>query len=93
VLKHRADAQHEAFARRADPDRPAMGQDLARIGLLHAGKHADQRRFAGPVLAQEDVNLAGPEVERDIVVGDDAREPLGDAAQGKHRGLARGGGR
>ncbi len=50
--------------------RRAVDLDLAGIRLLHAGEHADQGRFAGAVFAQQDVDLAGMEIERDIVIGD-----------------------
>ena len=58
------------------------------VWLLHAGEYADERRFAGPVLAQQDVDLAGTEVERDIVVGEHAGKPLGDVADGRDRNAA-----
>ena len=35
------------------------------VGSLHAGEDGDQRRFAGAVLAEEDVHLAGRSVEVD----------------------------
>ena len=39
-----------------------------------------QRALAGAVLAEQGVDLAGPDRQVDAVVGDDARESLGDAA-------------
>jgi hypothetical protein len=54
----------------------------AAIGLVNAGEQADQRRLAGAVLAEQHVDLTGMEIEGDIVVGDNAGERLGDAAQG-----------
>ncbi len=80
VLEHRADAELEAGARRGDPDRLAVDQDLAFVRLLHAGEDADQRRLAGAVLAQQHMDLARLEVERDAVIGDHAGEALGDVA-------------
>ena len=39
-----------------------------------------ERGLAGAVLAEQGVDLAGPDLEVDVVVGDDARIALGDAA-------------
>ena len=56
-------------------------QDLALVGLVEAVEHVHQRRLAGAVLAEEAVDLAGLDDEVDVVVGDEAAEPLGDAAE------------
>ncbi len=85
MLKDGADPQIQALARRADAHGPAAHADLAGIRLLHAREHADQGGFAGAVLAEQDMNFAGKEIERDVVVGDDAGEALGNAAQGDGR--------
>ena len=70
----------EAGAGRGDPDRLAVDQDLAFVRLLHAGEDADQRRLAGAILAQQDMDLARIELERDAVIGHHAGEALGDVA-------------
>ncbi len=85
MLKDGADSEIEALAWRADDYRPAGNQDLALVGLLHAGKNADQSRLAGTVLAQQHMNLAGAELQRDALVGDHSRKPLGDVANGGDR--------
>jgi hypothetical protein len=46
-----------------------------------------QRRLSGAVLAEERVHLPGPEVERHVVVGDDAGKRLPDAAHLEDRRL------
>ena len=56
-----------------DADRPG-------IGLVHPGEHVHQRGLAGAVLAEDGMDLARPEVERDAVVGHDRPEALADAA-------------
>ena len=86
MLEHRADAEIEAFARRGQADRPVLDPDLAGVGLLHPGQDADQRRLAGAVFAEQHMDLAGPEVEADVVIGKHAGKALGDAAQGDRRG-------
>ena len=82
MLEDGADAERQALARRADAHGPAAQADLAGVGLVDAGEQADQRRLAGAVLAEQHMDLAGMEIEGDVVVGDDAGERLGDAAQG-----------
>ena len=44
--------------------RPA--RKFAAIGLMYAGDDLDQRRFAGPVLAEKGMNFAGVKGERDV---------------------------
>ena len=88
MLEHRADAERQALARRTDAYGAAAQANLAAIGLVNAGEQADQRRLAGAVLAEQHMDLTGMEIEGDIVVGDNAGERLGDAAQGNGgRGL------
>ena len=60
-------------------DRALVGRDLA------AGD-AHQRRLAGAVLAEQRVHLARPQLERDVLERDDAREALPDAGQLEQRG-------
>ena len=54
---------------------------FARVGLVHPVQDAHERGLAGAVLAGESVNLAGLDDEIDAVIGDSARESLGDAAK------------
>ena len=57
-----------------DLDGLAVEQDLALVGLGEPVEDVHQRGLAGAVLAQQRVDLAGPHVEVDAVVGDDARD-------------------
>ncbi len=50
-----------------DADRRAIDADLAAVLVLDAGHDLDQGRFAGPVLAQQRVDLATSKLEGDIV--------------------------
>ena len=61
--------------------------DLALVGRGQPVQDVHQGRLAGAVLAEQRVDLAGPDVEVDPVVCDDARIALRDAAH-----LQRGGG-
>ena len=53
----------ERLARRGDRRRLAVDLDVALVGLLQPGQHADQRRLAGAVLAEQHVHLAGADRE------------------------------
>ncbi len=85
VLEDGADAERQALARRADAHGPAAQPDLAGVGLVDAGEEADQRRLAGAVLAEQDVDLAGVKIEGYVVVGDYAGIRLGDAVERRPR--------
>ena len=93
VLQHgeRLD-QHEVLVDHADPgadgilgagDAPflAIDQDGAGIGLVVAVDDVHQGRFAGAVLADDAVDAAGRDAQRDRLVGVDGAEALVDAAQ------------
>src|SRR5206468_3640903 len=67
--------------RRREGDGLAVQEDLPGVGLVEPVEDVHQRRLAGAVLAEERMHLAGGELEGDMVVGDDARELLGDPAQ------------
>src|SRR5690606_24001590 len=65
--------------------------DRPGIGSIQPGEHVGQGRLAGAVLAEQRVDLAGPHLEVDAVVGDDpAREALGDAGRDDGRDDGRG---
>ena len=59
-------------------DRPAVDADLALVRPVEAGEDVHERALAGAVLAEQRVDLARPQVEVDVVVGEDAREALDD---------------
>ncbi len=86
VLVHHADLRVDGVRRRAEVHGLAVEHDLARVGPVQPVQAVHQGRLAGPVLAQQGVDLAGAHVEVDRVVRDDAREGLGDAPELEHRG-------
>ena len=51
---------------------------IARFRLVQAEQHAHQRGFARAVFAQQCMDLSSAQLQRDVVVGDDAGELLGD---------------
>ena len=62
-----------------------LDRDRAGVGGIKTVEHAHQRALAGAVLAEQRQHLAGADVEVDVIVGDDAAEPLDDAAHGNER--------
>jgi hypothetical protein len=84
VLVHHADPERDGVARRVDRGLPAAHEDLALAGRGQAVEHVHQGRLAGAVLAEQGVDLAPAQVERDVVGGDDAGVALGDVAQLQH---------
>ena len=63
----------------------APPQYLTGVGTMHAGKHLDQRRLAGAVLAEQRVHLAGAERRLHRVEREGTAEPLGHAANLQQR--------
>jgi hypothetical protein len=59
----------------------AVDADGAFVGAVHAGDDLDQRRFAGAVLAQERMHLAGPDIEAHAAERLDPRKGFPDAFQ------------
>ena len=51
------------------------------VGVMESEGDAHERRLAGPVLADDRVDLAGSQVDGDVVVGDDPGIGLGDALE------------
>ncbi len=74
VLVHHADVQGGGVVGVVDFYFLAVFLDDALFRLIQAEQNAHQRGFTGAVLAQQGVDLALPELERDIVVGDNAGE-------------------
>jgi hypothetical protein len=81
VLVDHADAEVDGLQRRSDADGPAVDAHLALVGLVQPVEDAHERRLAGAVLPEQRVDLAGPQVEVDAIVGDDRPEALRDPAQ------------
>ena len=97
VLRHReVRAEVDLLVDRADPgllrlqgtgegDRGAGQLDLARVDVVHAGEHLDERRLAGAVLAHQRVHLAREEPEVDVGQRLDAGELLADPGHPQDR--------
>jgi hypothetical protein len=76
-----ADTQYPRHRRTVDLHRPAVDADLARVAAEGAGQQLDQRRFAGPVLAQQRMHFAGMEGEVDAAQRQHAGKALRYASQ------------
>ena len=81
VLVHHADACPDRVLGRRERDGLAVDDDLSLVRPRQAVEDVHQRRLAGAVLAEQRVHLAAPQVEVDVVVGDDSRVALGDPPQ------------
>ena len=81
MLVDHADPAFDRIVRRREAHPLALDHDLALVGGVKAVEDVHQGRFAGPVLAQKGMDLAVPKVEVDVIVGEDARELLRDAAE------------
>ena len=80
VLVDHADAPADGVGRIVDRDGRAIEEDLAGVGRGQSVQDVHERGLAGPVLAEQGVDLTRPDLEVDRVVRDHARIALGDAA-------------
>ena len=70
----------QRLARRAERDRLAAQRQLALVGREDAGDDLAERGLAGPVLADEGVDGAGPDLDGDVVERPGPAERLADLA-------------
>ena len=87
LLEDDGDAETPRIGRRLQPDRAAVDENLAGVGMLRAAQDAHQRGLAGAVLPEQHVHLAGVDRQRHVVERADSGERLGDPAhveQGRH---------
>ena len=74
------DAAVQGVADALQVDRLSVEEDFAAVGPVDAGQDFHERRFAGPVLADEGQHLAGVDGQRHAVEGLNAGEVLADVA-------------
>ena len=77
MLIDHAEAERVRGARIADDLLPVVDHQLAVVGLVIAHDAFDQRRFAGAVLAEQRVERAGPDLQRNLVERGELAEALG----------------
>ena len=80
------EAQRQSFGPQVD--RPAADPHLARVRPVDPSQDLYQRRLARPVLAEERVDLAGPDLEVHAVEGECAGEALGEPQRLDDREIA-----
>ena len=78
MLVDHADVQCVGVVGIADLHTFPVHVDFAPLWLVQTEQHAHQGGFPRAVFPQQGVDLAPPELERDVVVGHDAWEDLGD---------------
>ena len=78
---------HHAAMREPLRRQPLTGhvveQDLAAVGLRQTAENIEQRGLAGAVGTDQPDQFSGRDVERHIIHGDEAAEPLADASHGQ----------
>ncbi len=89
MLVHHADAGRDGVGGTPEVHGLAVEEDLALVGPVQPEQDVHERRLAGAVLPEQGVDLSALDGEVHVLVGDDAREPLGDAAQLDPHGFAR----
>ena len=87
VLMHHADAGSQRRLRISRRQRLAEHLDRSCVRYIVAEQDADKRALAGPVLPEQRQHFARRQVERDVVVGDQRAEALGDAGELEGGGL------
>ncbi len=85
VLVNHADLVVKGVLGGADDHLLPVDQDGAFVGVVDAGDHVHQGRFAAAVFAQDGEDFSPVNVQVHVVVGDDAAECLGDAAHFKRK--------
>ena len=86
LVDHR-DAGGEGVARLAGTKWPAGEFDRSRVGDFGPGEDFHQRRFARPILADQCMHFARPDIERHLLDRHGAAKPLGDLAHSKDCGI------
>src|SRR5437763_7969673 len=91
MLVHHEDAGREGVSWGVELHRTAPDLDLAFIRTVEPGDDVGEGGLAGAVLPQQGVDLAGPGLEIDVVVGDHLGKALDDTVQAHRRGRPGGG--
>ena len=83
LLMHDPDAGAKGVGRGARGVGCAVEDDLALVDGIDAAEQVDERRLARPVLPEEHMALAAPDLERDAAERDDAGKALPDVGHGE----------
>ena len=85
LLRDGHDAGGDGIVRAGEMALLSVDANRAAVGTMHAAEDADQRRFAGAVLAHDGVDLAEADVEVDAVERERRAEVLADACCARRR--------
>ena len=85
LLLHHSDAERVRLLRRQSGDRSPVHQDLAAVGPQRARQEVDQRALARAVLAEQSVDAAADELDRDLAEHGIAEERLRDIPRSQDR--------
>ena len=85
MLEHHANAERAGRIGVAHRNGHAVPEDLPFVRLLHAIDDLHERRLAGPVLAEQRMDLPRSNREVDTVIGHGYAETLADTTQRKTR--------
>ena len=80
MLMDHPDAGLDRVARGAERDVFSLQKDLACVGVIQAVQNVHESRLARAVLTEQRMHLASPTLQCDVVIRDDARKLLADAA-------------
>ncbi len=81
VLVNHSDSKLDGLAGTVDDLPVAVHVNLAFIRLVQTEQNAHERRFARSVLPEQRVDLSFAQLQADVVVRYDSREPFGDPSQ------------
>ena len=84
VLMDHADAERNGIERALNVSRLSVDDNLAAVGCIEAVGDAHGGRLPRSVLANDGVNRAGLDRDVDVVVREDAAEPLSDVSELNH---------
>ena len=86
LLMHHRNADGGGLGRLPQVHFPALPEHLAAVALDHAGDYLHQRRLARPVLAEQQMHLAGIHREVAVAKRGDPAKPLLDVAKSQQHG-------
>jgi hypothetical protein len=78
MLMNHPNAMGDRIVGAFDLDGLSVDHDASTVRTIEPIQDVHQRRLAGPVLAEQRMDLAGAYIEAHIVVGDDVPEPPRD---------------
>ena len=85
LLKHGADPEGPGVMHGIERDGTTPESNLPAVGAQRPGNNGDEGRLARPVLAEKHMHLAPPQLEIDLIEGQDPGKTAGDPGQVEER--------